>query len=99
MNIEKTVQGDETTLKPIGCLDTTATPDFALALEQVTGAKTLVIDFSELDFIASCGLRALVLAYKNAKTAGNAFILTGMNDVVREVFDITGLSKVITIRS
>lgn len=98
MNIEKTVQGNETTLKPFGCLDTAETPDFAAALEDVAGASSLVIDFSELEFIASSGLRALVLAYKRAASIGGSIVLTHLNDVVREVFDVTGLSNVFTIR-
>ena len=61
-------------------------------------AGTLVIDFTSLEFIASSALRSLVAFNKRAVAAGRKMILTGMNDVVADVFDVTGLSEVFTIR-
>ena len=98
MKIFSTATDTEITLKLSGCLDTDAAPEFAAALDNAAGAKTLVIDFSDLEFIASSGLRALVLAKKHATQTGNAIVLTGMNDVVADVFDVTGLKDVFDIR-
>lgn len=96
MTIDKTVDGDKTILKLGGCLDTAAAPEFAAALDGVSNAKELLIDFTALDFIASSGLRALVSANKKAVAAGNTIVLTGMNEVVADVFDVTGLNEVFT---
>lgn len=98
MTIEKSTDNTKTILKLSGCLDTAAASEFSTALENVSSAKELILDFSDLDFIASSGLRALVLANKKATAAGNTIILTGLNEVVADVFDVTGLTEVFTIR-
>ena len=98
MDITKTENGTETTLKLKGCLDTAATPEFAAAVEGIGATVTsLVLDMSELEFIASSALRLLV-ATKKRRGAGFAVVLTGMNEVVREVFDVTGLDTIFQVR-
>lgn len=97
MEITKTQNGTEVTLKLMGCLDTAATPDFAAAIEATEGASGIEIDMSELEFIASSALRQLV-ATKKKRGADYPITLTGLNDVVREVFDVTGLDEVFTIK-
>lgn len=97
MKITKNENGREVTLSLSGCLDTAATPEFAAAIDGTEGASVLVLDMAELEFISSSALRTLVAAKKKR---GAAFVLaiTGMNDVVREVFDVTGLDEVFEIR-
>jgi len=89
----------EMVLKVSGCLDTAASADFAKAVEAAAkDAKTLVFDFTDLEFIASSALRQLVSVDKRLAAAGGEVVITGMNDVVRDVFDVTGLDEVFTIR-
>ena len=97
MEITKIENGNEVTLKLKGCLDTTATPDFAAAIEGTAGAATLVLDMLELEFISSSALRQLV-ATKKKRGAGFRIALSGMNEVVREVFDVTGLDEIFEVR-
>lgn len=97
MEITKSENGGEVTLKLKGCLDTAATPEFASAVEATAGAKTLVLEMSDLEFIASSALRTLVSA-KKARGAGFAIAVTGMNEVIREVFDVTGLDAIFEVR-
>lgn len=97
MQITRTDNGTETTLKLTGCLDTAATPDFAAAIEGATGANSLVLDMTDLEFIASSALRQLV-ATKKKRGADFPIALTGMNEVVREVFDVTGLDEIFEVR-
>jgi len=99
MEIKTTVENGETVLAVSGCLDTAATDGFARAVEAAAkGAKTLVFDFTDLEFIASAALRQLVSVDKRLAAAGGEVVVTGMNDVVRDVFDVTGLDEVFTIR-
>ena len=98
MQIEKTEDGNEVTLKLGGCLDTAATPEFAAAIEGVgPTAEKLVLDMAGLEFIASSALRLLV-ATKKKRGAGFGVVLTGMNDVVREVFDVTGMDAIFEVK-
>lgn len=97
MEIIKTEADGEVTLKLKGCLDTTATPQFAAAIDGTAGAKALVLDMTDLEFISSSALRTLV-ATKKARGAAFGMAIAGMNEVVREVFDVTGLDEVFEIR-
>ena len=97
MEIIKTENGGEVTLKLKGCLDTTATPEFAAAIEGTAGSSSLVLDMAELEFISSSALRTLV-ATKKKRGAAFSIALSGMNEVVREVFDVTGLDEVFEVR-
>ena len=97
MKISKTDNGSEVVLKLTGCLDTAATPEFAAAIDGTEGASTLVLDMKDLEFISSSALRALVSA-KKKRGASFVIAITGMNEVVREVFDVTGLDEVFEVR-
>lgn len=97
MEIIRTENGGEVTLKLKGCLDTTATREFAVAIDATAEATALVLDMSELEFISSSALRQLVAAKKKRGTAFT-IALSGMNEVVREVFDVTGLDEVFEVR-
>ena len=97
MEITRTENGGEVTLKLGGCLDTTATPEFAAAIAETEGAAALVLDMSDLEFISSSALRQLV-ATKKRRGAEFNIALCGMNEVVREVFDVTGLDEVFEVR-
>lgn len=97
MEITRTDGDGEVTLKLKGCLDTAATPEFAAAVEGTVEAKVLVLDMTDLEFIASSALRTLV-ATKKQRGAGFGIVLTGMNDVVREVFDVTGLDTIFEVK-
>lgn len=98
MKIERIENGDEITLKLGGCLDTAAAAEFGAALEGAAEAKTLTVDFADLEFIASSGIRLLVAANKRAVVAGKSIVLANMNEVVADVFDVTGLMDVFTVK-
>jgi len=84
------------TLKLKGCLDSVATADFESAIMPAADkAAKLLIDFTDLEFISSPALRTLVMIKK--KHPQKEIVLTGLNEVVRDVFEVTGLSEVFTI--
>jgi anti-sigma B factor antagonist len=62
------------------------------------GATTVEIDCSQMDFIDSSGLGVLVGALKRIRERGGDFELQGLNPSTRKVFEITGLTKLFTIR-
>lgn len=79
-----------------GRLDSTSTPELeqrvVLCLDQ--GAKNLVLDFSELDYINSAGLRILVLSYQRLTQLGGQVIVCGARDYIDELFVISGYNKI-----
>ena len=97
MKIDVIKKNEVVTLKLDGCLDTAATSEFAAALEDNIQQKRLVIDMQNLEFIASSGIRLLVTANKQAVKLGHALAIANMNEVVADVFDVTGLIDVFEI--
>lgn len=80
-----------------GSLDSTTSPAAQKALEAVVaGARNVAMDFSQLDYISSAGLRVLLGAAKQLRTSGGTLRMFGLNQSVREVFDISGFSAILT---
>ena len=60
-------------------------------------AFRFVVDFSQLAYISSAGLRVLLMAAKRVKTENGALILCGMQDHIQEVFEISGFLQILTV--
>lgn len=72
------------------------------ALEAILPARTkeeksVVLSLADVPYVSSAGLRVLLIGAKSAKAAGNRLVITGLSPAVREVFDISGFSKIFTI--
>ena len=82
-----------------GRLDGASSGMFAERLGQlVAGARPrLVIDFADVDFVSSAGLRAVLTLVKKIKATNGVFALCAVQGPVREVLDITGFSTMISI--
>ena len=81
-----------------GSLDSTTSPQAQKELDTVlAGAKKVLLDFSALDYISSAGLRVLLGAAKQLKSKGGALRMFGLNQSVREVFDISGFSTILAV--
>ena len=97
MTITKAQNGSELTVALEGRLDTVTSPDLEAELKNsMDGAESLVLDFSKLDYISSAGLRVLLSAHKTMARKGGLKI-TNVNEIVREVFDVTGFADILTI--
>ena len=89
MTIEKTTENEKVTLTVSGRLDTTTAPELEAALDEVLeNTKELIFNLENLEYISSAGLRVILKAQKSIKTKGS-MKLTGVNDSIMEVFDIT----------
>ena len=96
MTLTKTLEGNALTLAPEGRLDTLTTPELEKELETgLEGVSSLTLDCGKLEYISSAGLRALLTAYKAMGRGG--FRLTHVNEVVKEVLDVTGFTGILTI--
>ena len=97
MKIEKSVKDGRVCYALEGRLDTTTAPELEEALKQgLEGATGLTMDFSKLDYISSAGLRVLLSAHKAMSDKGGMKV-THVNEIVQEVFDVTGFSDILTI--
>ena len=97
MTIEKKLNGETVTLIVSGRLDTQTAPELENELDSVlSGLKELTFDFANLEYVSSAGLRVILKAQKAMNTQGS-MKLTGVNDSIMEVFDITGFLDILTI--
>lgn len=97
MTIEKTTENEKVTLTVSGRLDTTTAPELEAALDEVLeNTKELTFNLENLEYISSAGLRVILKAQKSMNTKGS-MKLTGVNDSIMEVFDITGFLDILTI--
>ena len=97
MTIEKKLGNDALTLIVSGRLDTQTAPELEKELDAViTGLKELTFDVTNLEYVSSAGLRVILKAQKAMNLQGS-MKLTGVNDSIMEVFDITGFLDILTI--
>ena len=97
MTIEKKINNDAVTLIVSGRLDTQTAPELEKELDAVlSGLKELTFDMTNLEYVSSAGLRVILKAQK-AMNAQGSMKLTGVNDSIMEVFDITGFLDILTI--
>ena len=97
MQIEKILNGSELTLKPVGRIDAVTALDFEKEfLSSIEGVIDLILDFSELEYISSAGLRILLKMQRKMDSIGSMKICNVGKDV-REVIDMTGFSGFLTL--
>lgn len=91
-----------TVVVPQGRLDFGAAPDFQrqieAALAEASGPpKAVIIDCTGLEYVSSAGLRAFLVTARAAQRAGIAFALCTLTPAIREVFDLSGFSRVLAV--
>jgi anti-anti-sigma factor len=103
MNVRIEALAEATYVIPEGRLDFDAAPGFQETLERVLAAPgkapaAVIIDGARLDYVSSAGLRAVLLAARAAQRAGVPFALCALQPAVREVFDLSGFSRIIAVQ-
>lgn len=99
MTMECVNSGGSYVVKVAGCLDTTATGDFRRVVEGIpAGTSNVTFDFAGLEFIASSALRVMVTLGKGLHETGGKIVVSGANETVRDVFEMTGLVEVFDVR-
>ena len=97
MKITKTQNGTNLEIALEGRLDTTTAPDLEKELNaSLDAADTLTLNFADLAYISSAGLRVLLFAQKVMSERGGMKVVN-VNGVIQEVFDVTGFTDILTI--
>ena len=97
LNINKTIENGKALFALEGRLDTITAPELEKELtESLKGVSELTLDFADLEYISSSGLRVLLAAQKIMSGQGR-MKLVHVNDTAMEILDVTGLSEFLTI--
>ena len=97
MTIDKSQNGAELIITLSGRLDTTPAPQLESELKaSLDGVESLILDFAELAYLSSAGLRVLLAAQKIMNRQGS-MVVRHVNETIAEVFEITGFCDILTI--
>ncbi len=97
MTITKNQNGTSLELALEGRLDTITAPELENEIKNgLDGVNQLTLNLGNLEYISSAGLRVLLTAHK-AMAAREGMKVTNVNELVMEVFEVTGFSDILTI--
>ena len=99
MQIKEEKNSDTLVIGIIGRLDTTNYGELEKKLMACfdEGSTRIIMDCSEMDYISSSGLRVLLIALKRAALVKGSFVLAGLRDPIREIFEIAGFHTIFEI--
>lgn len=97
MKIDLQREGENLTVRPDGPIDTMIAPELEKAIkDNMEGVSNLRIDFSDVDYISSAGLRVLLMRQKEMDNKGSMTIFN-VSDDVKETLEIVGLLDFLTV--
>jgi anti-sigma B factor antagonist len=82
-----------------GPLTASNAPVFQNAMRREESANTLILDLSEVPYVDSAGLGLLVTAHVSRQKSGRKIVLSGINQRVQKLFDITRVAGLFLIFS
>ena len=97
MEVNKKLNGTVLEVGIKGRIDTTTAPALESELkESCPDAESVVLDFADVDYISSAGLRVLLSVQKQMSKRGG-MKLVNVSDDIMEIFEVTGFSDILTI--
>lgn len=97
MNINATKENNITTIAIDGRLDTLTSPELNEKISAAASdSEKIILDVSQLEYISSAGIRALVTAHK-LMADKSGFIVKTPNENVLDIITLTGLAEVLNI--
>jgi anti-anti-sigma factor len=99
MDMSEERKADAVVLALSGRLDATSAKTFEDRILGVinSGTQRLVVDLSQLEYVSSSGLRVFLLAAKRLQPTNGKMSLCGLQDHIRQVFDLAGFSSILSI--
>ena len=98
MNITKSFNEKELTLSVEGRIDTITSQDLSNEINDEMGNfNSLILDFANLEYISSAGLRVLMATQKKLKAEDIPFVIKDVNEVINEIFRMSGFDKILKI--
>ncbi|MBO6079744.1 MAG: STAS domain-containing protein [Bacteroidales bacterium] len=99
MDIKITQQENKTFVVLNGKIDTSNADQFQQDMTPLMEGENpdIEIDCTDMSYTSSQGLRIFLMLQKSVMARGGKMVMRNMNPQVKEVFDITGFSNIITI--
>lgn len=98
MNLTETRNGSTIQIKIEGRVDTTTSPQLQQAiLTAFQKGSKVVLDFQEVSYVSSAGLRALLIGQKTAMSKGGSMVMVHVQEMVMSVLEMSGFSGILQI--
>lgn len=98
MEITKKYNENELILSIVGRIDTITAQDVESEIHGEMGNfDSLIMDFTDLEYISSAGLRVLIATQKKLKPDNIPFVIKNVNDTVAEIFKMSGFNRILKI--
>lgn len=98
MNINKEYNQSKLTLIVEGRIDTITSQELDDEIQkEIKNFDYLIIDFTDVEYISSAGLRVLIGTQKKLKPENIPFVIRNVNDNVGEIFRVSGFDQLLTI--
>lgn len=99
MEIDQETAGETVVMTPKRRVDSMTAKVFEERLMQAVNGSggSIVVDFRELEYISSAGLRVVLMAAKTCKAKARKFLLCGMSPNILDVFKVSGFLKILTV--
>lgn len=101
MAIQAEREGDTLVAKAEGRIDGTNAREFQDDLDSVIeeGDRTVILNFEDLMYISSAGIRVVLMTAKTLQRREARFALCSLSEPVREIFEVSGFDKIIPIHA
>ena len=97
MKLNKEMNGKELTIAIEGRVDTMTSPELDQMInDSAKNVESLVLDFANVEYISSAGLRVLLKAYK-AMSKKSGMTIKNAGEDLQEIFEITGFTDILNI--
>ena len=97
MTITENRSGNSLTIALEGRLETSSAPELDAVLQKaLPGIDELIFNFEKLEYVSSAGLRVLLSAHK-ALMGKKGMTIRNANELIMEVFEVTGFDSFLTI--
>lgn len=99
MHITVEEAGGVCLLIPQGRLDSVSAPEFDQVIDQnlAQEQRAFLVDFTQLEYISSAGLRSLLMLAKKLKPMQGKLALCGLSALIEEVFEVSGFKQLFSI--
>lgn len=99
MTIKMNSESDYIELTVVGRIDSNTSGELQVSLlEELEKTSRLVVDFSEVTYISSAGLRALLMGQKKATALGKKMEISNVSEMVMEVLETVGFDKILSFK-
>lgn len=100
MEIKNYEKDEVSVVELIGNLDTSTSPEAEAKVNELldAGARKMVINLGQIDYLSSSGLRVFLGAAKRMMASGGKVVLCNPNSLVKEILEHSGFDSIIEIK-